>query len=477
MAEIQCPFCGVSSSDPYALHLHVEESHPETASPITQHGQLASTSKASSVGNGKRNALPGSQWTKCTRSGCGEYILLQEVDEHLDVHAALIASEFEANRSEDNEPTLRYDESTYSNIASEKPRKVQAARELAPTSGRPSTRMLSFLDYFSGNSVPQHPRTDNFRRQSEPGRLGMRELGPHAFEKTMPRDVRQRLVNDALPREVTKLGRNNRLFQETVVENETAHIIPVLARLCAADETNRTSYFCHPSVKHIRKICCDGNFCGYWSIQMLLTFLQYTRSPPHLRRLPNVLQMQDTIELAWNNNICSYSKTETGGIRGTRKWIGTAEAVAYFAQSGIQYHVMGFTDDDDDLAVTALFDYIEAFYIGGIETAKHHGTSHITKLAPIYLQREGHSMVVVGLERKKNGSRNLMVFDSSFATSTPMKKSINGQPTRASPDTMLKAYRRSETTLMRWEEFEVLMPQIYGSWSSHSQVNKESEMV
>lgn len=462
MDEIQCPFCGTGSCDPYAIHLHIEECHSENASPIKQHGQLAKISKPNSVVDGEGSSRTGNQWAICTRSGCGEYIMLQHMDEHLDVHAALTASEFEAHSFENTEPNSHFDKSTHTNVPFENSGRDQPVSGLASTNRGPSKRTLHLLDYFTGKSVHQRPDSAHHREQRDPGRLGKRELGPHAFEKKMPGDVRQRLLDGALPREVNSIGRKHMLIRETIVENETAHVIPVLARLCAADKTNRATYFCHPSVKHIRKIYCDGNFCGYWSIQMLLTFLRSIGSLPHMRQLPNVLQMQDTIEQAWNNNICSYSKTETGGICGTRKWIGTAEAVAYLAQLGIPYHAMGFKNEDEDLAVTALFDYVEAFYLSGIETAKTRGTSHTTELAPIYLQRRGHSMVIIGLERKKNGSRNLMIFDSSFATSSSIKKLINGQPIRASPEALLKTYRRPETSLMRWEEFEVLMPQICG---------------
>lgn len=41
--------------------------------------------------------------------------------------------------------------------------------------------------------------------------------------------------------------------------------------------------------------------------------------------VPNIFQLQDQIEDAWNNGCNSRGRTETGGIKGTRKFIGTQE--------------------------------------------------------------------------------------------------------------------------------------------------------
>ncbi len=42
-------------------------------------------------------------------------------------------------------------------------------------------------------------------------------------------------------------------------------------------------------------------------------------------RLPSVLDLQELIESAWDRGINTAGKVETGGIRGTRKYIGTPE--------------------------------------------------------------------------------------------------------------------------------------------------------
>jgi hypothetical protein len=41
--------------------------------------------------------------------------------------------------------------------------------------------------------------------------------------------------------------------------------------------------------------------------------------------LPTIFEIQDYIEDAWDSGINPQGRVETGGIRGTRKYIGTAE--------------------------------------------------------------------------------------------------------------------------------------------------------
>ena len=42
-------------------------------------------------------------------------------------------------------------------------------------------------------------------------------------------------------------------------------------------------------------------------------------------KIPTIFQIQDYIETAWDQGINSQGRVETGGIKGTRKYIGTPE--------------------------------------------------------------------------------------------------------------------------------------------------------
>ncbi|KAK3620676.1 hypothetical protein LTR56_023268 [Elasticomyces elasticus] len=450
--EHECPFCGIKSTEAFVIEVHVEDEHAEGS---TTHSSLQDAGLAEQLSNQHAYEDPpvptsddDAQWTKCTRPGCGEYVLIQDIDEHLGVHASM----------EDSDDAGKTQSSPASKSTAARQAKVKASQTARPND-RKKKSGPTLLEFFSGNSYHgRHPPPQRTKEALPLGRLGRRELGPHAFEKQMPEHVRRRLQNDAQPHQVNKLDRNGKLRAETIVDNETAGLIPHLATLCAKDEDVLVTYLCHPSTKHINKLRCDGNFCGYWNIQMVLSFLQATGALPDLRQMPNILQIQDTIEQAWSNGILSHGRRETGGIRGTRKWIGTSEATAYFTQIGISVEASAFEDQEHELGAVALLDHVEAYFLSGTEKAESSGTSHITQLAPIYFQRLGHSMTIVGLQRNKDGSRELLLFDPSFETSGAMQTLLAGKRSRAQLENLLKPYRRSDQSLARWEEFEIVVP-------------------
>lgn len=486
MSDFECPFCGFKAARTYDIQLHIEEHHTDDSPFAVTNNDASGLVPEATTENAISGdeSMPQDTWTKCTRPGCGEYVLLADIDEHLEVHEAIDASEKAAQEDEKTNRSQHVQRDRYprrresrSDDSQRSPRKLQKAH-FSENAGYQSGHILS--KYFYGTSYkgqsqgrlpPPPPRSRRpIREPREPGRLGRRELGPHAFEDAMPTHVRRRLLNDALPRHENRIGRDGRLYRDTYFENETAGLIPILADLCALDRSTEVTYLCDPSVRHITKIHCDGNFCGYWNIQVLLSYhYSKARSPPNRERsgepevLPNVLQIQDTIEQAWDNGICSYGRIETGGVRNTRKWIGTHEALAFFTQAGIKVEALVFRKDENEgndnhqPSFLDLLDHIEAYFISDFEGSKKIGSSYITSLPPIYLQRFGHSLTIVGLERKEDGDRNLLVFDSSFETSNGMRRALDGRDSRVMPETLLKAYRRSELSLSRWEEFEIIV--------------------
>ena len=154
------------------------------------------------------------------------------------------------------------------------------------------------------------------------------ELGPHAFEERMPSWLYKQLVHGAHVQIVNTIGSDGSLVQIEKVENETPNLIPVIAQLCNQDHSLSKVFLCHPATKHIFKTHKEGGFCGYRNIQMLLSFMQGTSFPGHEHfpgRTPTIIRLQDMIESAWDRGINSSGRIETGGICGTRKYIGTPE--------------------------------------------------------------------------------------------------------------------------------------------------------
>ncbi len=88
------------------------------------------------------------------------------------------------------------------------------------------------------------------------------------------------------------------------------------------------------------------------------------------------------------------------------------------------------------------------------------------------MQTTGHSLTIVGYERRKDGSSNLLVFDPMFKPSPAFMRLVDGNdgggggmlgklqkpiPTRAPPEELLRAYRRGTNYLKRYGAFEMLL--------------------
>ncbi|KAM0719360.1 hypothetical protein Q7P37_005265 [Cladosporium fusiforme] len=458
---VYCPWCGLKSRDTYAIQLHIEEQHTEDSpfrvrrtSPVRPH-----RSEQSSVVSDGRSELS-ERWIKCTRRGCGERMPNSEFDQHLDMHDAVAPAKDDRRR----QPAPRV-----ANGSSYGRPQVESEKAASHVSSSPSTKSAgskksgsSKAPPSSVSSVSSSARPKDALKERQNGRLGKKELGPYAFEKAMPPKVRRALENASKPSYECRIGPTGRVQREGIVYNQTPRPIPMLADLSALDPTVETAYFCHKSVKHVHKLMVDGNFCGYWNIQMLLSYrLAKVEDPAHgVLPLPNVIEIQDTIEAAWDAGTCSFGRTETGGIRNTRKWIGTHEAAAYFLHLGHPVTALSFKTPANSKAPPAhvqLLDYVEAYFISGLEGAATVGSSRITEQPPIYFQRPGHSTTIVGMERRQGGERVLLVFDPSFDVNEAMRELADSRVGRGKIESVMSVFRQDATRLSDWKEYEILM--------------------
>ena len=108
-----------------------------------------------------------------------------------------------------------------------------------------------------------------------------------------------------------------RIIDTESPKNKSFGIITALAALLERDNKVNVAYLCHQSVIQISKLCGEGNhFCTYRNIQMLL---------PNPHPIYSIPELQDIIEKAWDQGFNPHGRVETGGIKGTRKHIGTSE--------------------------------------------------------------------------------------------------------------------------------------------------------
>ena len=111
--------------------------------------------------------------------------------------------------------------------------------------------------------------------------------------------------------------------------------------------------------------------------------------------------------------------------------------------------------DGDPESHPGLLDLAEEYFTHAC--TDFHRKLRCTARPPMYFQQPGHSMTIIGLERKSDGSRNLLVFDPMFHDHSQMLK-LAGKKITSHKATAerLKAYRRGVKYLKRYKEFEVL---------------------
>ncbi|KAL1877107.1 hypothetical protein VTK73DRAFT_8844 [Phialemonium thermophilum] len=425
--DVECPFCGYKEArGEYAMLLHMETNHAEGQSPFVVEGE------------GFSDKGPSTEYTECPIDGCGEIIPLEEMDYHVELHASE-ADMAQGDPSSGSGAMASPVATTASPVSSSSSKQ----RSSSPTA---STRQQNAIQAWK--NLLAMPSSKRRAAGSEPSsgtaaaiqgrRLGRAQLGKYAHEERMP---------DWL---ISLLEKGGQVDQPGV--------IPVLVQLLKQSSTTKYAYLCHSCVHHVSKLKREGGFCGYRNIQMMASFINGTRSPGHhhfKKKIPSIFQIQDMIEAAWDAGINAQGRVETGGIRGTRKYIGTPEALAMFRLLGIPCDAQGFKNRESGKSEALLLEDVENYFMSGVTDPTQR--IRATTLPPIYLQHAGHSMTVVGFEVQKDGSKALLVFDPMFRDASSIVKLVGKDfHHHRFPDMALKPYRRGNKYLKKFSEFEIL---------------------
>lgn len=272
-----------------------------------------------------------------------------------------------------------------------------------------------------------------------PKKLGKAELGRYAHEEKMPEWL------------VTMLKKNGQVVGYDV--------IPVLQQLLQQSASTEYAYLCDPCVQHISKLRREGGFCGYRNIQMMCSYILGTHFEGSHNdfggKIPSIFDIQEFIEAAWDRGINKQGRVETGGVRGTRKYIGTPEAQAMLLHLNVPCEAQGFKNKKEALrAETSMLVNVERYFQQGIFNPEDKVRS--TSLPPIYFQHAGHSMTIVGIEKMADGKANLLVFDPMFHDAQVIMQRVGRKFKYKYADSALNAYRRGHKYLRRYREFEVL---------------------
>jgi len=285
-----------------------------------------------------------------------------------------------------------------------------------------------------------------------------------------------------------KIGADGRLYREVSVENEACGLVPLLSTLLEADPSVKSVHVCHPAVRHVFRTAREGGFCGYRNIQMIISFILATRPRGHEAfaergRIPSVIRLQEMIETAWDRGFNAHARIETGGIKGTRKYIGTTEVFclilpmrrlrltsflqveALFNSLSIPTTSTAFHHIFDDShapriqsqAYESLLQHVQDYFARDTiyspsptapasthRLANSDSKVHCTWLPPIFLQHPGHSLTIIGIETHHDRSRNLLVLDPGFKPSAAISKLLSSTSPR--PSTPWDSPRRANSS-------------------------------
>jgi hypothetical protein len=132
--------------------------------------------------------------------------------------------------------------------------------------------------------------------------------------------------------------------------------------------------------------------------------------------IPDVQSLQAWIEVAWAAGFDVQGAEQLGGhLQGSSRWIGSTEAAALLGYFGIPAKIIDFGVDSQvskggsSPAGRSLMDWTCAYFSEGPADQDEHTTVGravdvvLTGKPPLYLQHEGHSRTIIGVERRDYG--------------------------------------------------------------------------
>ncbi|PQE30765.1 peptidase family C78 protein [Rutstroemia sp. NJR-2017a WRK4] len=363
------------------------------------------------------------QYTDCPIRDCGEMVLASELDSHIEMHG-------EEDGENDAETAAIH--SSSENARGENSREVRSSpnESASQVSAKAAWKAILKMPDISSKSHSKPP-------SQLPQQLGKAELGPYAHEKQMPSWLVRLLQADGEIKTINRLDSDGKYRKVKYCVNQAPDIIPILTQLLAQDPMVDYAYICDPAVLHVSKLSREGH-------------------EAFQNRLPTIFDIQDYIEKAWDLGINAQGRIETGGIRGTRKYIGTPDAHAMFRSLGItcEANAIKTRKKAQTSAHQLLYKAVEQYFVDGCTIFDQKVRK--TSLPSIYFQHPGHSMTIIGFEQLIDGTKNLLVFDPVFHDSSKVTKLVGQTFIHKSPGNVLKAYRRGTRYLKKYHEFELL---------------------
>ncbi|XP_026139656.1 ubiquitin carboxyl-terminal hydrolase ZUFSP-like [Carassius auratus] len=159
--------------------------------------------------------------------------------------------------------------------------------------------------------------------------------------------------------------------------------------------------------------------CGYRNFQMLLSSLHRMEQYKHLPvSVPSIPRVQALSEESWDQGVDPQGASHFNHrLQGTRAWIGATEIYAVLTSLSVKARIVDFhkpTGPGDTHPI--LYEWVKQYFSHSASRGARLPPKLVrTTLPPIYLQHQGHSCSIVGVEQKVNGNLCLLLFDPGCA--------------------------------------------------------------
>ncbi|XP_034274562.1 zinc finger-containing ubiquitin peptidase 1 isoform X1 [Pantherophis guttatus] len=168
--------------------------------------------------------------------------------------------------------------------------------------------------------------------------------------------------------------------------------------------------------------------CGYRNFQILFSSLlrnnSYKDCLKDISPVPCIPKIQTQIEDAWKEGFDPQGASHFNSrLQGTKAWIGACEIYTLLTFLKLKCQIIDFHQPTGSSGThPRLFEWVLNYYSSGKDS---NGKVMSTSKPPIYLQHQGHSRTIVGIEERKNKSLCLLIFDPG-CPSEEMQKLLKG---------------------------------------------------
>ncbi|KAG8241968.1 hypothetical protein J6590_075543 [Homalodisca vitripennis] len=200
----------------------------------------------------------------------------------------------------------------------------------------------------------------------------------------------------------------------------TKDIVPQVYSVSSSSANVAQTLMC-TTVDHYASTYGDKGWgCGYRNMQMMLSsLLQHTGyneqlykqwavgvrgETPSRSAMPSISRLQHHIEWAWHQGFDLQGCDQLGGkLSNTRKWIGATEVVTVLSSLRIRCQLVDFhRPTSANGSHPELFNWVRQYF-----------EAHDDFKPPLYLQHQGHSRTIIGVEVLRDESVILLVLDPS----------------------------------------------------------------